>query len=69
MLGRHAPLKAEEVFRLHQQVPEWDVTSGRKLVRRFEFEDFAEAAEFVNRVADPPRAKAITRTSRSTTAA
>ena len=50
--GETPPLKAEEVFRLHQQVPEWDVTSGRKLVRRFEFEDFTEAMEFVNRVAD-----------------
>lgn len=50
--GDTPALKAEEVFRLHQQVPEWDVTSGRKLVRRFEFEDFAEAMEFVNRVAD-----------------
>ena len=49
--GDTPPLKAEEVFRLHQQVPEWDVTSGRKLVRRFEFEDFVEAMDFVNRVA------------------
>ncbi len=49
--GDTPPLKAEEVFRLHQQVPEWDVTSGRKLVRRLEFEDFLEAMDFVNRVA------------------
>lgn len=49
--GETPPLKAEEVFRLHQQVPDWDVTSGRKLVRRFEFEGFMEAMEFVNRVA------------------
>ena len=49
--GETPPLKAEEVFRLHQQVPEWDVTSGRKRVRRFEFEDFLEAMDFVNRVA------------------
>jgi 4a-hydroxytetrahydrobiopterin dehydratase len=49
--GETPPLKAEEVFRLHQQVPDWDVTSGRKLVRRFEFKGFMEAVEFVNRVA------------------
>jgi len=50
--GDTLPLKAEEVFRLHEQVPEWDVTSGRKLVRRFGFGDFVEAMGFVNRVAD-----------------
>lgn len=50
--GDTPALKAEEVFRLHQQIPDWDVTSGRKLVRRFEFEDFVAAMEFVNRVAD-----------------
>ncbi|HYO45165.1 MAG TPA: 4a-hydroxytetrahydrobiopterin dehydratase [Gemmatimonadota bacterium] len=50
--GDTPALKAEEVFRLHEQVREWDVTSGRKLVRRFEFEDFVEAMKFVNRVAD-----------------
>jgi 4a-hydroxytetrahydrobiopterin dehydratase len=49
--GETPPLKAEEVFRLHQQIPDWDVTSGRKLVRRFEFKGFMEAMEFVNRVA------------------
>lgn len=50
--GDTPALKAEEVFRLHQQVPDWDVTSGRKLVKRFEFEDFTAAMEFVNRVAE-----------------
>lgn len=50
--GDTPPLKAEEVFRLHEQVPDWDVTSGRKLVRRLEFEDFIAAMEFVNRVAE-----------------
>ncbi|MGH7565537.1 MAG: 4a-hydroxytetrahydrobiopterin dehydratase [Gemmatimonadota bacterium] len=50
--GDTPALKAEEVFRLHEQVPEWDVTSGRKLMRQFQFEDFVAAMEFVNRVAD-----------------
>ena len=49
--GDTPPLKAEEVFRLHQQIPDWDVTSGRKLVKRFEFADFVEAVKFVDRVA------------------
>jgi 4a-hydroxytetrahydrobiopterin dehydratase len=49
--GETPALKAEEVFRLHQQIPDWDVTSGRKLVRRFEFHGFMEAMEFVTRVA------------------
>jgi len=49
--GDTPPLKADQVFRLHEQIPEWDVTSGRKLVRRFEFRDFVQAVEFVNRVA------------------
>jgi 4a-hydroxytetrahydrobiopterin dehydratase len=49
--GDTPALKAEEVFRLHQQIPDWDVTSGRKLVKRFEFGEFMEAVEFVNRVA------------------
>jgi 4a-hydroxytetrahydrobiopterin dehydratase len=50
--GDTPALKAEEVFRLHQGVPGWEVTSGRKLVRRLAFEDFMEAIGFVNRVAD-----------------
>ena len=50
--GETPALKAEEVFRLHQRVPEWEVTTGRKLVRRLEFEDFVAAIGFVNRVAD-----------------
>lgn len=50
--GDTPPLKAEEIFRLHEKVKEWEVTTGRKLVRRFEFKDFMEAIGFVNRVAE-----------------
>ena len=50
--GDTPALKPEEVFQLHQQVPGWEVTSGRKLVRQFEFEDFAESMDFVDAVAD-----------------
>ena len=50
--GDTPPLKPEEIFRLREQVPEWEVSSGRKLVRRFEFRDFTEAIAFVNKVAE-----------------
>lgn len=50
--GDTPPLKADETFRLHEQVPDWDLTSGRKLVRTFELEDFMDAIDFVNAVAD-----------------
>ena len=50
--GETPPLKPEEIFRLHQQVPDWEVTTGRKLVRRFVLKDFMDAIAFVNRVAE-----------------
>ncbi len=50
--GDTPPLKAEEVFRLHEQVKEWEVTSGRKLVRTFALKDFVEAMAFVSKVAE-----------------
>ncbi|HUP20995.1 MAG TPA: 4a-hydroxytetrahydrobiopterin dehydratase [Gemmatimonadota bacterium] len=50
--GDTPALTAEEAFRLHEQVTEWDMTSGRKLVRTFELEDFLDAIDFVNAVAD-----------------
>jgi 4a-hydroxytetrahydrobiopterin dehydratase len=46
------PLTEEEAGRLHDAVPRWSVTDGaRRLLRRFEFRDFVQAMEFVNRVA------------------
>ena len=50
--GDTPPLKPEKIFRLHEKVPDWDVTSGRKLVRKFELKDFVEAMAFVNKVAE-----------------
>ena len=50
--GETPPLKPDEIFRLHQQVSDWEVTTGRKLVRRFVLEDFMDAIAFVNRVAE-----------------
>lgn len=45
-------LKPAEIFRLHESVPEWLVTSGHKLVRTVEFDEFMGAIEFVHRVAE-----------------
>ncbi|MBW3660984.1 MAG: 4a-hydroxytetrahydrobiopterin dehydratase [Gemmatimonadetes bacterium] len=50
--GDTPPLKAEQVFRLHENVPAWTVSSGRKLVRKFEFDEFTDAVAFVNQVAE-----------------
>lgn len=50
--GDTPPLKAEEVFRLHERVPDWMISSGRKLVRTFGFDEFVDAIDFVNAVAE-----------------
>ncbi|MDX1660710.1 MAG: 4a-hydroxytetrahydrobiopterin dehydratase [Gemmatimonadota bacterium] len=50
--GDTPPLKAEEVFRLHEKIPEWTISSGRKLVRTFELHGFTEAIDFVDDVAE-----------------
>ena len=50
--GDTPPLKAEEVFRLHERVSDWMISSGRKLVRGFELDGFGEAIDFVNQVAE-----------------
>lgn len=45
-------LKPKEIFRLHEQVPDWLVTTGHKLVRKFTCGDFEKAIALVNRVAE-----------------
>lgn len=50
--GDTPPLKPEEIFRLHERIPEWMISSGRKLVRTFEFDEFTEAIDFVDDVAE-----------------
>ena len=50
--GDTPPLKPGEIFRLHEQVPDWTVTSGHKLVRTFALPGFPEAIEFVGRAAE-----------------
>ena len=50
--GDTPPLRPEEIFRFYEQVRDWEVTTGRKLVRQFELEDFMDAIGFVRRVAE-----------------
>jgi 4a-hydroxytetrahydrobiopterin dehydratase len=51
--GGIPPLTPEEARRFHSGAPEWTLDEeARRLARRFEFQDFRRAMEFVNRVAD-----------------
>jgi len=42
-------LQGEELERLKQQIPEWQVVDGHHLIRSFTFPDFKTALEFVNK--------------------
>ncbi len=47
------PLNAAAAEELLAETPQWALSEGAtRLVRRFEFEDFKNAIQFVNRVAD-----------------
>jgi len=50
--GETPALKPKEIFRLHEKVPDWLITTGHKLVRRFVCRDFLTALAFVNRVGE-----------------
>ena len=51
--GGIPPLTEEEARRLLASAPDWRLEEGgTRLVRRFEFQDFKKAIEFVNRVAE-----------------
>jgi 4a-hydroxytetrahydrobiopterin dehydratase len=51
--GGIPPLPREEAERLASSTPDWKLEeSGTRLARRFEFQDFRAAMEFVNRVAE-----------------
>ena len=50
--GGVPPLKGQELQKLHQQVPEWQVVNEHHLTRNFKFPDFRQALEFVNRVGE-----------------
>ena len=50
--GGTPPLSEKEARKLLAQVPHWSLEEGvTRLVRRFEFSDFLQAMQFVNRVA------------------
>jgi 4a-hydroxytetrahydrobiopterin dehydratase len=45
-----SPLTADELRAFITELPEWAIEDG-KLIRHWEFDDFAQAMDFVNRVA------------------
>lgn len=56
--GGTAPLSEEAAQRLLPAVPLWSLEEGAtRLARRFEFRDFLQAMEFVNRVAQVAEAQ------------
>ena len=48
--GGVPPLKGEELKKLHDNIPEWEVVSEHHLHREFRFPDFKQALDFLNRV-------------------
>lgn len=48
--GDTPPLTLAAIAPLHEVVPRWEVVEGRRLMRRFAFEDFRTALGFVDRV-------------------
>ena len=50
--GGVEPLRGEQLTKLAEQVPGWDVIEYHHLKRTWRFADFAEALAFVNRVGE-----------------
>ncbi|MFN2382765.1 MAG: 4a-hydroxytetrahydrobiopterin dehydratase [Gemmatimonadota bacterium] len=50
--GETPPLTEAEIGQLKGDIPDWEVTSGHKLVKQFTCEDFLDAIDFVNAVAE-----------------
>ncbi len=50
--GGTPPLEGSELDNLSGQVPEWNVVDGHHLTRKFEFGNFREALDFVNKVGE-----------------
>nr|ASV46903.1 4a-hydroxytetrahydrobiopterin dehydratase [uncultured bacterium] len=46
--GGVPPLAGAELEKLHQQLPSWDIVEAHHLYKRFVFDDFKSALEFVN---------------------
>jgi len=45
-------LDAAGIEKFQPEVPEWDVVDQKKLRRTFDFDDFAQALDFVNKVGE-----------------
>jgi 4a-hydroxytetrahydrobiopterin dehydratase len=50
--GGVPPLKGQELKKLHEQVPNWQVSNEHHLTREFKFPDFRTALDFVNNVGE-----------------
>lgn len=45
------PLTSAQITPLFAELSEWEVEEGKKLTKEYTFQDFAEAVQFVGRVA------------------
>jgi 4a-hydroxytetrahydrobiopterin dehydratase len=45
-------LDANEIKQEMKRIPEWDLLKNKSIERTFEFDDFTQAMDFVNSVAD-----------------
>lgn len=50
--GGVPPLKGKEIEKLHSQLDDWEVVKEHHLTKTYEFNDFAGALAFVNRVGE-----------------
>lgn len=50
--GGVPPLKGQELAKLQEEVPKWQVVDEHHLTREFTFPDFRTALDFVNRVGE-----------------
>lgn len=50
--GDTPPLKGEELEELHQQLKGWEVVEEHHLQKEFDFKNFREALDFVNRIGE-----------------
>jgi 4a-hydroxytetrahydrobiopterin dehydratase len=50
--GGVPPLQGQELKKLHEQVPNWQVNNEHHLTREFKFSDFRTALDFVNKVGE-----------------
>jgi 4a-hydroxytetrahydrobiopterin dehydratase len=50
--GGVPPLKGDRLAEFHSQLPGWQVVEEHHLERRYEFPDFRQALDFVNRVGE-----------------